>query len=240
MIRQHLAQSPGWGDPQFRWRGGDVSRVEGLSDTAFGVAMALLVVSTDVPESYAQLQETLADAPAFLICFIFLIMPWYAHYKFFRRFGLQDLWTIMLNTLLLFGVLLYVYPLKFLATFLFDLWLGRLSRADIEAKMAGSDGLMIIYGAGVVGIFGLLFLLNLHGYRRRRDFELNEVETFLTRSEMSSHLIMVAVASTSIIMSLAGMSMTWCGMVYFRLGPLYFAHGWHRGATVERLAAGSG
>lgn len=36
---------------RFRWRGGGVSRIEGLSDTVFGFAITLLVVSLEVPKT---------------------------------------------------------------------------------------------------------------------------------------------------------------------------------------------
>src|SRR5207245_11133547 len=50
----------------------------------------------------------------FAICFTMLLTVWYAHYVFFRRYGLDDQLTIFLNSVLLFVVLFYVYPLKFL------------------------------------------------------------------------------------------------------------------------------
>ena len=39
---------------------------------------------------------------------------WHQHNLFFRRYGLQDAWTTFLNCVLLFVVLFYVFPLKFL------------------------------------------------------------------------------------------------------------------------------
>ena len=53
---------------------------------------------------------------AFGICFILFIGLWERHYRFFRRFGLEDGATLILNGALLFVVLCYVYPLKFLFT----------------------------------------------------------------------------------------------------------------------------
>ena len=42
-----------------------------------------------------------------------ITLVWYYHYKLFSRFDMDDGWTIFLNSLLLFVVLFYVYPLKF-------------------------------------------------------------------------------------------------------------------------------
>ena len=61
---------------------------------------------------------------AFAISFVLLFVVWLTQYKFFRRYGLNDNFTIWINALLLFVVLFYVYPLKFLWTLLVNLVLG--------------------------------------------------------------------------------------------------------------------
>jgi hypothetical protein len=47
------------------------------------------------------------------------------HRSFFRRFPLGDRMTVALNSCLLFVVLFYVYPLKFLARGLAAMFFGR-------------------------------------------------------------------------------------------------------------------
>ena len=62
-----------------------------------------------------------------VIPFALLVWIWSEHNTFFRRFGMQDAYTVALNAALLFVVLLYVYPLKFM----FDrLFAGLLHRGD--------------------------------------------------------------------------------------------------------------
>ena len=102
----------------FRLRGHQVTRIEALSDVVFGFALTLLGVSAEVPKTFDQLLEIMREFPAFAICFAILISLWHDHYRFFRRYGLQDSPTIFLNSLLLFIVILYVYPLKFLFSLL--------------------------------------------------------------------------------------------------------------------------
>ena len=46
---------------------------------------------------------------------IALVLIWSVHNAFFRRYGLDDGLTVVLNTAQLFVVLFYVYPLKFMA-----------------------------------------------------------------------------------------------------------------------------
>ena len=53
------------------------------------------------------------EFPAFAICFALLFQVWWRHFNFFRRYGLEDGTTITLTGILLFVMLFYVYPLKF-------------------------------------------------------------------------------------------------------------------------------
>ena len=98
----------------FRLRGLSPSRIDSFSDAVFAFALTLLVVSVAVPSTYADLYATLRGFLPFAICFCLLMFVWFAHYKYFRRFGTHDDRTIILNSILLFVVLFYVYPLKFL------------------------------------------------------------------------------------------------------------------------------
>jgi hypothetical protein len=45
MLRENLIKTSLGKDAAFRWRGHEISRVEGLSDAVFGFAVTLLVVS---------------------------------------------------------------------------------------------------------------------------------------------------------------------------------------------------
>src|SRR6185295_14776646 len=120
------------GDP-LRWRGHEVSRLEGFSDTVFAFALTLLVVALEVPHSYDKLMELMKGFPAFACSFALLIWIWSEHNTFFRRYGLQDAWTITLNAVLLFLVLFYVYPLKFMFESMFSQFLpGELGRVHMD------------------------------------------------------------------------------------------------------------
>src|SRR6185369_7143629 len=97
----------------FRLRGKEVSRLEALSDGVFALALTLLIVAVEVPSSFDDLLNVFRGFPAFAVCFAVLIWFWHTHYEFFRRYGLTDGPTLILNSALLFLVLFYVYPLKF-------------------------------------------------------------------------------------------------------------------------------
>src|SRR6266852_5998457 len=161
MIREKLIDKGVGDNKKFRWRSHEISRTEGLSDAVFGFAITLLVVSLEVPRTFGELMQTMRGFGAFAISFTLLFMVWFNQYKFFRRYGLQDNLTGCLNAVLLFVVLFYVYPLKFLFTFLVSLFTGGGGRAHlpggVETLMVDSvdqvSVLMIIFGAGYIAVF---------------------------------------------------------------------------------------
>src|SRR5580700_5330499 len=81
----------------FRWRAGEISRLEAFCDVVFGFAITLLVVSLEVPHTYADLMADMRGFLPFAVCFAQLAMIWRTHYRFSRRYGLEDPNTVFLN-----------------------------------------------------------------------------------------------------------------------------------------------
>lgn len=238
MIRQHLFDKRAPADPMFRWRGGEVSRIEGLTDAVFAFALTLIVVSLEVPGSFEELYRIMLTFPVFAICFAMLVMVWYYHYRFFRRFGLEDFQTILLNTALLFVVLFYVYPLKFVFTGLLSDLLGLGVASVSDTTLPQARLLMVFYSSGVVLIFGLFALMNLRAYRLREALELDELETYLTHSEIGAHVISLAIGVLSIVLALVSPGI-WgpflAGVIYFLMGPAHGVYGYRRGKRAEQM-----
>jgi len=164
----------------FRLRGVELARIDAFSDVVFGFALTLLVVSLEVPKTYAELHDSLRGFFPFAICFTFLMMVWYAHYKFFRRFGTHDFGTIVINAVLLFVVLFYVYPTKFLFT-LFVFSLAGIPQ-HVFTDIHQMTSLMILFCLGFAGVYFLLGALYWNAWRQREALALTPVERFLAKS----------------------------------------------------------
>src|SRR5215218_3688918 len=197
MLRERLVRRRAGEEEGFSWRGQDVSRIEGFSDAVFAFAVTLLVVSLEVPQTFEELLTAMRGFFAFAVCFALLFSVWHDHYKFFRRYGLRDNVTVYLNATLLFIVLFYVYPLKFLFTMLVDQLLGFSTvvspsmNATIEEIEPGQlPLLLVIFGAGFVAVQLVFVLLYLRAYVLRRALGLDARETSITRQEIQSFLLM--------------------------------------------------
>src|ERR1051326_9193056 len=158
----------------FRLRGREVTRLESFSDAVFGFALTLLVVSLDVPKSFNDLITTMRGFPAFAICFLFLALIWNGHYKFCRRYGLDDGTARFLTCVMLFLVLFFVYPLKFLFNLSVTALLGGGSKISMTESQLST--LLVIYGLGFAAVYGAMTLLYLHAWGLRDALQLNELE----------------------------------------------------------------
>ena len=211
MIREQLLKKELGKTNAFRWRSHEVSRIEGLSDAVFAFAVTLLVVSLEVPQTFNELAVTMRGFGAFAISFVLLFSVWFTQYKFFRRYGLQDTPTVLLNAALLFVVLFYVYPLKFLFTYLVNRFTGghgevRLPNGALEAMLEGDQlaSLMLIFGVGYLAVFVVFVLLYWHAYRKRAALELNQLEVFDTRNSIQECALNCGVALFSMAQLLVG------------------------------------
>jgi uncharacterized membrane protein len=207
----------------------EVSRVEGFSDAVFAFSITLLVVSLEVPRTFHELMQAMRGFPAFAVCFALLFQVWWRHYKFFRSYDLEDTPVIALTGVLLFVVMFYVYPLKFLWSLPFASLEGR-TITDEVIRVSQVPGLFLIYGAGVVAVFGILALLYAHAYRKREMLELTPIEILSTRVQIYSNVGIAGIGILSMVIALicwkmapnltgiAGYIYTGIGLVEWRVG----------------------
>jgi uncharacterized membrane protein len=224
-------------DSSLRWRGHEVSRLEGFSDTVFAFALTLLVVALEVPHSPEKLMQLMMGFPAFACCFALLIWIWWEHNLFFRRFGLQDAYTVTLNAALLFVVLLYVYPLKFMFESLFAQFMPLQEPVRIEVYQFAN--ISAIYASGFIAVFVLFALLYLHAYRSREKLALTVLEVFDARTAIGHHAVSVTVGLLSLLIALAAplRFVSLAPMMFFLMGPGHAFYGWRSGRERAELEA---
>ncbi|MFN7943280.1 MAG: TMEM175 family protein [Thermoanaerobaculia bacterium] len=204
----------------------EVTRLEAFSDAVFAFAATLLVVSLEVPASFAELVRALSGFAPFALSFGALCAIWSVHNAYFRRYGLQDRTTIALTCGLLFVVLFYVFPLKFLTRAIVAGFFG-IGREEL-APMGGQElaQLFELYGAGFVAVFACVALMYAHAARVARSLELSARRLHEARMLARHYGIFCLVGGLSMALAATGVGLRFGapGWIYALIGPLA---GWH-------------
>ena len=222
---------------QFRFRGHEVRRIEAFSDAVFAFAVTLLIVSLEVPKSFEELMVTMRGFFAFGVSFILLMLIWYEQNIFFRRYGLDDLRTIILNCTLIFLVLFFVYPLKFLFTLLFSAQIYGYDQTPLVMKIGDVPKLMVIYDTGYISIYFLFSFMYMHALKKRDELHLTNSEIFDTKTKIYKNAILIVIGLLSVIIALlleprrAGLA----GFAYFLIGPAFSIFFRYRSKRREKL-----
>jgi len=221
--------------PRMTIRHREASRLEGFSDAVFGFALTLLVVSLETPKTFTELRELLQQFLPFALTFSMVCWIWYEHNLFFRRYGLQDAFTVFLNCILLFVVLFYVYPLKFLTSALVDTFIYR--RSGLQGSEADGRMLMWLYSLGVLLIFLTFIALHVHAWRQRKALALTPDESLQLQYRIRSHGISAGLAMVSLLLVwLLPRQLAFAGLVYALMGPLHAWNGYAAGKAQAGLA----
>ena len=192
----------------------NISRVEALSDGVFALAATLLAVSLDSGKNDAPLSIDPVSFISFLVSFFVLVLLWKGHYNFFRRTDYMDNWLIAYNSVFLFSVLYFIFPLKSL---LYSMFQQFVVTPDVLSN------LFEIYGIAILFIFLSLTLMYNHAYKK----DTNNPAPLKMRFYARHFSIFVVVALISITLSLfqIGLRFGLPGMIYMLLGPLCGFHG---------------
>lgn len=230
MIRKQALKNE-FGKNEFRWRGKEISRIEDFSDAVFAFTIALLIVSLEVPKTFNELQLIMEGFVSFGVTFLVVFAIWFRHYKFFRYYGVSDTKMIILNGFLLFFVLFYIYPLKFLTTLLIDsLLLKEILGFNISVNISivpkEVPTLMIIYSSGFFAIATILTLMYWHVFTLRESLDLNQFEISQTKLGINAFLICVIISFVSVCIAYFGETedSKWAGIIYWLIGPLEAAN----------------
>ncbi|HXT20965.1 MAG TPA: TMEM175 family protein [Thermoanaerobaculia bacterium] len=205
------------------------TRIEFFSDAVFAFSATLLVVALEVPHSYPELERTLWGFLGFAMSFVALALIWSTHHAYFRRYQLADRATVALNSILLFVVLFYVYPLKFMTTSLVDVVIGLHPERRNEMFRSQDDvgRMFVVYGLGFLAVFGCFSLLYRHAARSASTLELTPWQLHEAQMLQRHYLMMAGVGALSVVLALADVGARFGvpGFVYVLIGPLAWAHG---------------
>jgi uncharacterized membrane protein len=183
--------------------------------------------------------ETMRGTLSFAVCFAFLFQIWNNQNLFFRRYALKNTYIMVLNAILLFVVLIYTYPLKFLSMLLFSFSDGKFTQNGHEFSMireSQTQPLMLIYGIGLFAIYGLFYLMYRHVDQHQVDLELSPAELFMTKSLTGINLLCMSICLLAIVVALIlpndpGKS----GFIYFLIPLAYTWWFRHRSAKMKPL-----
>ncbi|MEL6971028.1 MAG: TMEM175 family protein [Bacteroidota bacterium] len=221
MLRNHIKAGPAL--QHFILRGKGDSRLEALSDGVFALAIAMLLLSTSVPETFDELWRLFSDLIPFGICSVFIFWIWRSQVIFFQRFGLtEDQRVIRLSFALLMLVLFYVYALKFLMNWLINFFSGGIRSLIYGLPLRETVGylmevvnfmdmpkLMLIYGLGFMGVFALFALLYRYVLQHQNTLELSPLERLETQHSSYQYQGMVVVGGVAVFFAVLGLFSDW-------------------------------
>ncbi|MDZ3824608.1 MAG: TMEM175 family protein [Pseudoxanthomonas sp.] len=227
----------------FRHRGREMTRLEAFVDAAFAFAVTLLVISIDaIPDSIDGLVDALKGIPAFATSFAMVALFWSAHARWSRRYGLDDATTTVLSLVLVFLVLIYVYPLKLLFGSFFASITGGWLPWPL-ARISSYDDIRFmfaVYALAFATLSLVLMALYGHAWRRRALLGLSIDEQALTAGHVAIFALFVAVGLLSLLASALvperpshwlGSLPGWLYFLLFLTGP---AEAWARRRVLRR------
>lgn len=199
MLRDGLTQQLDH-DPNFRWRGKAVTRIENLSDIVFALALGLLVSAGTPPQTYQELFPHLMDIVPVTAGFITMVGIWHAHFTYFRRYGVADGQIIALNAILLLLILFLATPLRFVFDSLFAFILGSMgdwSRMEAMGIASYRQAGVITgwFGLGYALVFGVFHQMYMHALRKADILDLSPIERQMTKRSIWAYRAEVVIAS---------------------------------------------
>ncbi len=211
-----LADSPRDEDG-FRNRGKEVTRSEAFFDAAFAFAVTLMVISIDeIPKTASELASALKSVPAFGASFLIIASFWRKHADWSRHYGIDDRFSQRLSLLLVFFVLIFIYPLRMVFGAFFELVSGGWLPANLRLESIADARLMFGVFAVAYGTMATpILLLQWHAWRQRQKLQLDEIEIYCSRQLLLNALVAPPFAILSLVVALQM--------------PAALYHGWRAG-----------
>lgn len=146
----------------------ETERMDAFVDASFAFAVTLLIIAGAEPlRGFGDLMRALARIPAFACGFGLVVMFWLGHRNFGRLAPIRDSWSAALSLMIVFMILIYVFPLRLLteagASYFSG---GRLPGREMIRSYEQLRDVYTIYGVGFALLCWLYFLLYGHVLKR--------------------------------------------------------------------------
>jgi len=181
------------------------TRLEGFVDASFAFAVTLVIISIGhVPASVEEMLTALHGMPTFAVCFLLIARIWLSHREWSRCYDLEDSTGVRLSLLLVFIVLIYVYPLRMLFAQMFMGFSGgSLSDGSVRqlATVEELRAAYLVFGLGLGAISAVFVLLFRHAERHAEVIGLAPAERAYTRMKTGVWATQAALALASIALA---------------------------------------
>ena len=184
-------------------------RLDNFTDAAFAFAVSLMVIGgAGAPQDFADLIRSLGDVPAFAFGFAVMAMFWLSHVRWRTMRGKGDWLATLLTLVLIFLTLVYVQPLRAMASAV-GLWFTG------QGRMFGGSlsDLFAVYGTGFVAMSLTMAAL---WSEPLRDLALTAEHRGNAKGERGIWLINAMTGLASILVSLTAYG-KWAAMLYMSL-----------------------
>jgi transmembrane protein TMEM174 (potassium channel) len=205
----------------FRLRGLEMTRLETFIDAAFAFAVTMMVIAAErVPDDINALLAAFRHVPAFVASVAVLGIFWRGHWKWSRRYGLEDGASILISWALLATILIYIYPLKAIFGSMFNLLSsGKVGQPLGLRTLEQARWIFAIYAIGFTALTAEILLLHLRAWHLRDALKLNGRERLLTRRELMGWSVPLSVGIVAFVLALTlpEKQVAWSGWIYFSM-----------------------
>ncbi len=211
-------------ETETKYRGQHMTRIETFVAAAFAFCLTMLVISVDhIPNNFDEFIVAAKNIPAFAASFAVITWIWFEHAHWCRRFGLEDGISVFLSCVLVFLVLIYVYPLRIMMQSLFAFISDGFFPFGLEFTDFWQLRFMFsFYALGFMALCATFIFLFRHTLAKAELLGLSRTEKTELTADTLSWMGTGIVATVSLFFALV-LPLNWVslsGFVYFMIFPV--------------------
>jgi uncharacterized membrane protein len=184
-------------------RGAETTRLEAFVDASFAFSLSVLVIAgNNMPDSVEQLFASLKAIPAFAASFLLITQFWRSHSQWSRRFGLDDDRSHWMSLLLIFFVLIFIYPTHMVFSSLFEALSGGYLPITFSINtLYEFRSLFVVFGVAFFCMGATISMMYRHALGKAAEMSLVDKEIQLTQLTIRQWDLVVIVSLMSILLS---------------------------------------